>query len=326
MKKRWIVAIAVAAVLGGVFGMNASFWGKPEGVAFVLAHRGVHQRFHTEGLTNETCTAARILPPTHAFLENTLPSIEAAFAAGADMVEIDVHPTTDGEFAVFHDWTLECRTDGHGVTRTHTMQALRALDVGYGYTHDGGATFPFRGRGVGAMPTLGEVLAAFPERRFLVNFKGSDAAEGDAMAAYLDAIEHARPERLAFFGGAPARRLDALRPEYKVVTRRGLRRCATDYVLFGWLGVTPEACRDSIVFAPINYARFAWGWPDLFVSRMQAAGSEVVLIGPIDAGGPLLASGIDDAATLDRVPAGWRGGVSTDAVEIIGPLLAERAQ
>ena len=47
--------------------------------------------------------------------------MQAGFAAGADVVELDVHPTTDGEFAVFHDWTLDCRTDGHGVTREHSM-------------------------------------------------------------------------------------------------------------------------------------------------------------------------------------------------------------
>ena len=37
--------------------------------------------------------------------------MRAAFAAGADIVELDIHPTTDGQFAVFHDWTLDCRTE-----------------------------------------------------------------------------------------------------------------------------------------------------------------------------------------------------------------------
>ena len=36
---------------------------------------------------------------------------------------------------------------------------LEALDIGHGYTADGGATFPFRGKAVGEMPTLGEALA-----------------------------------------------------------------------------------------------------------------------------------------------------------------------
>ena len=50
-------------------------------------------------LNNDDCTASRIFQPEHAFLENTLESIEAAFHYGAKVVEIDVHPTSDGEFA-----------------------------------------------------------------------------------------------------------------------------------------------------------------------------------------------------------------------------------
>jgi glycerophosphoryl diester phosphodiesterase len=51
-------------------------------------------------------------PPILDHLENTIASVRAGFELGADVVEFDVHPTTDGTFAVFHDWTLDCRTDG----------------------------------------------------------------------------------------------------------------------------------------------------------------------------------------------------------------------
>lgn len=44
-------------------------------------------------------------------LENTLPSFEAAFAAGARGIECDVWPTRDGHPVVIHDATLE-RTHG----------------------------------------------------------------------------------------------------------------------------------------------------------------------------------------------------------------------
>src|SRR3954451_6364224 len=106
----------------------------------LLAHRGLAQTFDIAGVDNDTCTASRIHPPEHPYLENTLASMEAAFRAGADIVELDIHPTTDGHFAVFHDWTLDCRTDGKGVTRQHALADLKALDVGYGYTADGGPT------------------------------------------------------------------------------------------------------------------------------------------------------------------------------------------
>lgn len=67
---------------------------------FLLAHRGMAQTFPMEEIQGDTCTAEIIYDPEHPYLENTIPSMEAAFEAGADMVELDVHPTTDGEFAV----------------------------------------------------------------------------------------------------------------------------------------------------------------------------------------------------------------------------------
>ena len=39
--------------------------------------------------------------------ENTLPAFERALAAGADVLELDVHPTSDGVFVVSHDPTAE---------------------------------------------------------------------------------------------------------------------------------------------------------------------------------------------------------------------------
>jgi hypothetical protein len=64
---------------------------------------------------------------------------------GADLVEIDVAPTPTGN-GVFHDWTVDCRTEGKGEVRAATMAELKQLDPGYGYTADGGKTFPLRGK------------------------------------------------------------------------------------------------------------------------------------------------------------------------------------
>jgi glycerophosphoryl diester phosphodiesterase len=325
VRKRWLVLGAPALFIGGVALANASFWGRPSGELTLLSHRGVHQDFPTDGLTNDTCTAERIDPPTHVLVENTLPSMQAAFDAGAYMVEVDIHPTTDGEFAIFHDWTLECRTNGEGVTREHTMAELRTLDVGYGYTADGGATYPLRGQGVGLMPTLREVLAAFPNRRFLINFKGADPSEADALIAYFDATPGANYGRLAFYGSAPADRVRDLRPELRTVSRHSLLQCAKSYVLTGWYGNVGAACRDTIIFVPSNYGWVAWGWPNLFLQRMQSAGSEVYIVDAIRRGERAGLNGVDDAEAFAAVPRGWRGGVATDRIEVIGPLAAERS-
>jgi glycerophosphoryl diester phosphodiesterase len=52
-----------------------------------------------------TAIAHRGEPVDHR--ENTLPAFEAAVAAGADMVEIDLRRTRDGAIVVLHDQTLE---------------------------------------------------------------------------------------------------------------------------------------------------------------------------------------------------------------------------
>src|ERR1700754_760792 len=141
---RYALAILGLFILA-TFLINTDLLAPPaESRPLLIAHRGLGQTFHREGLTAETCTANRIYPPEHPYLENTIDGFAAAFAAGADIVEFDVHPTTDGDFAVFHDWTVDCRTEGHGITREKSLAELKALDIGYGYTADGGKTFPFR--------------------------------------------------------------------------------------------------------------------------------------------------------------------------------------
>ncbi len=312
MRKRWVVLGALTLAAGALFVLNTSLLARPQGELTLLSHRGVHHDYHRENLDNETCTAERIYAPTHAFIENTLPSMQAAFDAGADMVEIDIHPTTDGEFAVFHDWTVDCRTEGAGVTRELTMTYLRTLDLGYGYTADGGQTFPLRGQGVGLMPTLREVLEAFPERRFLINFKSRETDEADRLLAYLQAMPSANLERLSYYGAEPAMRMRELLPNARTTGRRQLMDCAKSYMLTGWFGRVAD------------YGWVVWGWPNRFLDRMRAANTEVILVAPLRRGERPGVGGIDDAETFAAIPNDWRGGVATDRIEIIGPLAAER--
>ena len=76
-----------------------------------------------------TNTAAIIDRPEHTFIENTIASMRAAFADGADIVEFDVRLTRDGKLAVFHDDTLEYRTDGKGFVRDHVMDESQTANI-----------------------------------------------------------------------------------------------------------------------------------------------------------------------------------------------------
>jgi glycerophosphoryl diester phosphodiesterase len=322
LKKKHIAAITAAIAIAALYIFNASWRISPaESDLRLLSHRGVHQTYHRQGLTDTTCTAARIDPPRHRFIENTIPSMKAAFSAGADVVELDVHPTTDGYFAVMHDWTLDCRTHGTGETRSHNLAYLKSLDLGYGYTADG-ETYPLRGQGVGLMPSLGEVFITFPDKQFLINFKSRESREGDMLAAFIAEHPQWRQAAWGVYGGDEPtwRAAELLDDDLVAFSRASVKTCLKQYLAVGWSGYMPEACRNTMVIVPIDIAPWLWGWPHLLVKRFQEAGSEIALLGPMldkDVGAP----GIDTLEHLALVPEQFSGYLWTDKIEIIGPVV-----
>jgi glycerophosphoryl diester phosphodiesterase len=285
----------------------------------LLAHRGIAQTFPSEGVGRDTCTATRIHPPTHAFLENTIASMKAAISAGADVIEIDVHPTTDGEFAVFHDWTIDCRTEGLGRTRDQTMTYLRTLDAGYGYTADGGKTFPFRGKGVGVIPSLSDVLAALPSQRLLINVKSNDPKEGELLSKFLNTLPGAQQRTVAVYGAElPIAVVRASAPNIITMSRDSMKACLYRDMVVGWMGMTPSECENRLIVVPRNYAHWLWGWPDRFVDRMTRVGSAVYFVGDTNNRSANAINTVDDLA---RVPADFKGGIWTDEIQLIGNAL-----
>lgn len=82
--------------------------------------------------------------------ENTLPSFQRAADLGVDAFEFDVRLTADGAVVVHHDPTLERTTDLTGPVLARTLAQLR---------------------GTTAIPTLDEVLGAFPAMPMLIELK-----------------------------------------------------------------------------------------------------------------------------------------------------------
>jgi len=80
--------------------------------------------------------------------ENTLAAFQHAAQLGADVLEMDLRVAADGAIVVMHDATVERTTDGAGAVASLKLAELKRLDAGYRWSPDGGATFPYRGRGV----------------------------------------------------------------------------------------------------------------------------------------------------------------------------------
>lgn len=140
--------------------------------------------------------------------ENTIAAIEQAVRLWQpDIVEIDVRATADGHCVLMHDATLERTTNGSGPVAARTLAELKQLDAGYGFVALDG-THPFRGRGV-TIPTIDEVLGAFPELRFIVEVK-----IGSAQKPLFEAIErHGAWDRVLAAGERDADR--DLFPRYR---------------------------------------------------------------------------------------------------------------
>ncbi len=125
--------------------------------------------------------------------ENTLPAFLSAKELGVDVIETDVHLSSDGKVIIWHDDTLDRETNGTGMVEHYTMQELLTLDAGYNFTRDNGKSFPFRGKGVTMLP-FEEALTALPDMRFNVDLKTADTALADA---FIDIVRaHHAQERV----------------------------------------------------------------------------------------------------------------------------------
>jgi glycerophosphoryl diester phosphodiesterase len=133
------------------------------------------------------------------FPSNTMYAFRKALRTGADMLELDVGVTQDDKVVVMRDATVDRMTNGRGPVAFKTLRQIKRLDAAYWfapharghYSHDlPRRAYRFRGiatgrrdppRGFSAadfrVPTLTEVLGAFPRTPITIEIKGRTRAE-----------------------------------------------------------------------------------------------------------------------------------------------------
>ncbi|MFL5318346.1 MAG: glycerophosphodiester phosphodiesterase [Myxococcaceae bacterium] len=116
--------------------------------------------------------------------ENTLHAFRRAVSEfRTDMLELDVHASSDGELVVAHDPTVDRCTNGTGAIASLSLRQLEELDAGYRFSPDG-RSFPFRGKGV-RIPRFVDVLREFPTLRMNVELKPTAAGMEQRLAKLL---------------------------------------------------------------------------------------------------------------------------------------------
>ncbi|RKG89214.1 glycerophosphodiester phosphodiesterase [Corallococcus sp. CA053C] len=234
--------------------------------------------------------------------ENTLEAFRLAVETyRTDMLELDVHLSRDGEVIVAHDDTLERCTDGAGPLAALTLAELRKLDAGYHFSPDAGRTFPFRGRGV-RLPTLREVLRAFPSLRLNVELK-PDVPGGEDMLARL-LTEEAALGRVCLGSeqDAIAERLVRVLPD---ACHFYPRDALAAFVLALKAGeVPPEDARYTVLDMPLYFGEVRL----VDDALLEAAASRGKWINVWT---------VDDPAEMDRLLREGVGGIMTDRPDLL---------
>ena len=136
------------------------------------------------------------------FPSNTMYAFREALKAGADMLELDIGVTKDDKIVVIHDTTVNGKTNGHGNVSSLTLKKIRKLDAAYWFARDakehyshelGRKAYRFRGVATGKkkapkgykasdfrVPTLKEVMKAFPKTPINIEIKGRTPDEAEA--------------------------------------------------------------------------------------------------------------------------------------------------
>jgi glycerophosphoryl diester phosphodiesterase len=179
--------------------------------------------------------------------ENTMAAFDRAAGLGADALEIDVRRTRDGAVVVFHDEETGRLTGRGGTIEERTLAEVRALDAGFAFTTDGGASFPFRGAGL-AVPTLDQLLARHPGVGLNIDAKSDDAPLAEALAGVLRAAGALGRACVGSFHDAQADRLGALLPE---CARYLPEQAATCHVMAAKAGASGEGCPGGYQLASL---------------------------------------------------------------------------
>jgi glycerophosphoryl diester phosphodiesterase len=226
--------------------------------------------------------------------ENTMMAFRRAIEMGVDALELDVHLTYDGVLIVMHDSTLDRTTDGKGLVRDHSLQAISQLNAGQGER----------------VPRLIEVieLARSTNLRLCIEIKGAIPADeikvAEAVVQMLDQMDYADKVIVTSFYGTALKRVRELCPTLSTM----LDPSPQDGSL------TPRQICEQGLQAGAN----SLSYDGRFVTPEVAAAARLAGL----ALWPLIQESMDDMRAMIRsgIP-----GIMTDRPDLLNKVLAEEA-
>lgn len=187
--------------------------------------------------------------------ENTLAAFRQAINDGADIIETDLHITSDNAFVCIHDETVNRTTDGTGFVSEMTLEQIRCLSAGQGRTG-------FENEGI---PTLEELTGLLPNNMVLaLELKTDRFLDANICRQLITELDRAQLRDRTVLISFSRSRL------------KSVRDTAPDTVI-GWITLSnPWPVKDAELLGPL--------WPLImlnpFYVRMAHARGQVVC--PLD--------------------------------------------
>jgi len=118
------------------------------------------------------------LPP------NTVEAFELALKQGADIIELDIWRTKDGEWVVVHDENLLKITGINKNVGELTLSEINSLDAGYGFYKNNYGDVALSNKKY-QIPTLERIFKIFPNEKINIEIKDPDLS---GLSSFIDLI------------------------------------------------------------------------------------------------------------------------------------------
>lgn len=251
----------------------------------VISHKGMHNEECLQA--GKICRADCLTWNNNYYFENTIPAIKEAFRLGANRIEIDLRMTKDKEIILYHDADLYCRTGHKAHVSQVTLNQLKNLDVGNNLKFLNIPHNPLKNKGIGLIPTLKDVLRAFPHKKFFLNPKVSSLEFRHRLNQIFEEVclKEKKCNLNDFSMWGPWINWHSLKSRFPDFGERFTNAfagnsCEIAYQMWGWSGYFPEQCKNLNMVYSIERINTwnTWGWPTELIQRFHKNQSKIYLI------------------------------------------------
>ena len=248
----------------------------------IIAHKGLTNPFSFEAAG---CHTRNLTSIDHHYVENTLPSIMEAYRLGADVVEIDLRLTKEGELVLYQGQSLDCQSNKQGMLWHFSLAELKTVRPDWNLSADDGKSYPWRKRTPVYIPSFHDLLKVNGCRPLMLNPKDQHHHEAVMIVKNLLPLK-CDWKKFSFWGSVETYQyIKKNIPDFGpfIPNHHHMDNCLKSYAAWGAFGYWPPVCKKEVLSIDVrNIPWDLWQWPGGFTEIARKNGSQVWAYGAND--------------------------------------------